>query len=253
MIVDHGNPGAWHGTSPSAPATTVPCATDAEVVEGVLGALDSHEFVFARLMTLADALGCTWPCVFFSSTFDLELTRPYPLSGVTPKTGADGGVGSENPETSRNNTIPTEKASHAAVATDTDTVPSPSPPTAASPDQNQNNNVLFSAVTDLNAQLTTLHAALPPRTAFVLFSGHSDPRSMSALNARRAQYQAQTSQNQNQNQNQVNPFVASIGTGTGPAGTDVSVPLRWSTADERALEEAVGRARMGLLFVGVKT
>jgi RNA exonuclease 1 len=118
---------------------------------------------------------------------------------------------------------------------------------ATSPGQNQNNNVLFSAVTNLNAQLTTLHAALPPRTAFLLFSGHSDPRNMSALAARRAQYQAQASQNQ------VNVSAASIGTGTGPAGTDASVPLRWSTADERALEEAVVCARTGLLFVGVKT
>ena len=58
-IVDHGNPGAWHGTSAASPATTVPCTTDAEVLEGVLGALDSHEFIFARLMALADALGCT--------------------------------------------------------------------------------------------------------------------------------------------------------------------------------------------------
>ena len=32
---------------PAAPATMVPCTTDAEVLEGVLGALDSHEFVFA--------------------------------------------------------------------------------------------------------------------------------------------------------------------------------------------------------------
>jgi hypothetical protein len=36
------------------------------------------------------------------------------------------------------------------------------------------------------------------------------------------------------------------------AGTD-DAPLRWSTADDRALEEAVARARMGLLFVGVKS
>src|SRR5882757_4381493 len=112
-------------------------------------------------------------------------------------------------------------------------IPIPSPPTATSPDQNENNNVLFSAVTNLNEQLTKLHASLPPRTAFLLFSGHSDPRSMSALAARRAQYQAQANQNQNQNQNQGNPSVASIGTGTSPAGTDVSVPRRWSTADER--------------------
>jgi hypothetical protein len=176
-------------------------------------------------------------------TFEPELTRSFPVSGVTPKT--DGGVGSENPETSRNNTIPVEKANHDVVATENDAPPSP--PTATSPDQNQNNNVLFSAVTNLNAQLATLHAALPPRTAFLLFSGHSDPRSMSALAARRAQYQA------SQNQNQVDSSAASIGTGTGPAGTDVGVPLRWSTADERALEEAVVRARTGLLFVGVKT
>jgi hypothetical protein len=70
---------------------------------------------------------------------------------------------------------------------------------------------------------------------------------MSTLAARRAQYQA------SQNQNQVNASAASIGTGTGPAGTDVNVPPRWSTADERALEEAVVRARTGLLFLGVKT
>lgn len=219
----------------------------------MLGALESHEFVFARLMTLADALGCTWACAFFllsvTSLFDLELTRSFPFPGVTPKTGADGGVGSENPETSRNNNTPIENADHPAVATDTDTPPSP--PAATSPDHNQNNDVLFSAVTNLNVQLTTLHAALPPRTAFLLFSGHSDPRSMSALATRRAQYQAQASQNQNKNQE--NGSAASSGTGTAPAGTDINVPLRWSTADERALEEAVVRARMGMLFVGVKT
>jgi hypothetical protein len=42
------------------------CTSDAEMIEGVVGALDPHEFVFARLMTLADALGCTWACAFFS-------------------------------------------------------------------------------------------------------------------------------------------------------------------------------------------
>ena len=168
--------------------------------------------------------------------FDPDLTFPcpsFPFSGVTPKASADSG-GPENTETSRNNAVPTENANHAATA---DTPPVP--PTAASPDQNDD-NVLFSAVSNLNAQLTALHAALPPQTAFLLFSGHSDPRSMSTLAARRAQYQA------NQNQSQTN-------NATGAAETDVSAPLRWSTADDRALEEAVVRARMGLLFVGVKS
>jgi hypothetical protein len=68
---------------------------------------------------------------------------------------------------------------------------------------------------------------------------------MSVLAARRAQYQA--------SQNQKRGAATGTGTGTGNAGTDDGEPVRWSTADDRALEEAVARARMGLLFVGVKS
>jgi len=103
---------------------------------------------------------------------------------------------------------------------------------------------LYDAVTNLDALLTALHAALPPRTAFLLFSGHSDPRGMSALAARRAEYQASY-----QSQNQSGP-AAGDGAATAAAA---AAAVRWSTADDRALEEAVGRARTGLLFVGVKT
>ena len=56
-IVDHGNPGAEQGTSAIAPVTTIACANDAEVLDGLLGALDSHEFIFGRFIELADALG----------------------------------------------------------------------------------------------------------------------------------------------------------------------------------------------------
>ena len=93
----------------------------------------------------------------------LELSANSP-SGVTLKAVADG-PGTENPE---------KPSSAAEKANDTDA----SRPTAAPDD-----NVLFSAVTKLNEHLTTLHAALPARTAFVLLSGHSDPRTMSALAA----------------------------------------------------------------------
>jgi hypothetical protein len=57
-IVDHGNPGARHSTSVTVPTTTIAYANDAEVLDGLLGALDLHECVFRRLMRLADALGC---------------------------------------------------------------------------------------------------------------------------------------------------------------------------------------------------
>jgi RNA exonuclease 1 len=56
-IVDS-NPGARHATSASTSAKTVACTNAAEVLDGVLGALDTHEFVFARSMGLADASGC---------------------------------------------------------------------------------------------------------------------------------------------------------------------------------------------------
>lgn len=187
--------------------------------------------------------------VFPLPTPELELTGfpcSFPLPGVTPKPTADSGVGPEGPEASRNNGVPTENAANLAADTP------PLPPTAASPDQKENDNVLFSAVSGLNAQLTKLHAALPQRTAFLLFSGHSDPRGMSVLAARRAQYQASQNQNQNTNTNR-EPASGGVGADTGAAGTEDSAPVRWSTADERALEEAVARARMGLLFVGVKS
>ncbi|KAI0249684.1 hypothetical protein BJV78DRAFT_1394638 [Lactifluus subvellereus] len=193
-IVDHGNPGAWHGTSASAPATIVLCTNDMEVLDGVLDVLDRHEFVFARLMGLVDALG--W---------------------VTPKASVDG-LGTGSPENSSN---------AAEKANDTD---NPQPQLAL------DDKDLFSTVAKLNGHLTTPHATLPARTAFILFSGHGDPRKISALATRRAEYQA--CQNQS-------------GSAGGMGGSESAVG--WNSADSRALEEAVIRTRMGLSFVDVKT
>ncbi|KAN0141439.1 hypothetical protein V8E53_000684 [Lactarius tabidus] len=193
-IVDHGNPGAWHGASATAPAPTVACANDAEVLNGLVGALDSHEFILGRLMGLADALGYAVVA---------EKTENQNLTGDAAET-----------------------------KTESSEVTPPAP-------DDSNGNALFTVVTNLNDHLTTLHAALPPRTALLLFSGHSDPRSMSTLAARRAEYQA----SQQGKKSGSAAAAAEIEGGT----------VRWSTADDRALEEAVVRARMGLLFVGVKT
>ena len=57
-IFYYGSPDAWHDTSASVLATTIACKNNAEVPDGVLGALDTHEFVYARLMGLGDARGC---------------------------------------------------------------------------------------------------------------------------------------------------------------------------------------------------
>jgi hypothetical protein len=69
------------------------------------------------------------------------------------------------------------------------------------------------------------------------------------LAVRRAEFQA--SQNQSQSQNGGTPIAAYARTTTGGGGGSASA-VRWNMADDRALEEAVMRAWMGLLFIGVK-
>ncbi|KXN82881.1 hypothetical protein AN958_02073, partial [Leucoagaricus sp. SymC.cos] len=102
----------------------------------------------------------------------------------------------------------------------------PPPPPTPPPTQEALNETLRV----LNNHLTTIHASLPPRTAFIIFTGHSDPRKMAALNARKAQ------------------FETALKSGKAPEELDV----KWTSADGRDLEEAVELARRGLLFLGVK-
>ena len=158
------------------------CTTNAEVLD----ALGTHEFVFARLMgfDLADALGCaytflSWPPVL--ALDQLWSTNSPSFTGITPEANAEG---PENADYASNGAV-VENANPADP--DTSQLPRPKLP--------QEKSVLFDAVTCLDAQLTTLHAALPPRTAFLIFSSHSDPRVMSALAARRSEFQASLNQN----------------------------------------------------------
>jgi len=93
---------------------------------------------------------------------------------------------------------------------------------------------LVPVLTALNGHLQNLHRALPPRTAFVIFTGHSDPRKMALLNARRTAFE--TAYREGKSVEEMN----------GEMG------LRWTAADARDLEDAVDFARRGLLFLGIK-
>jgi RNA exonuclease 1 len=59
-VVDHGNPSVMHGAKAN---TSVPCTSDAEVLEGLLTVIPGHEFSFGRFTALANALGCKYCCV----------------------------------------------------------------------------------------------------------------------------------------------------------------------------------------------
>jgi RNA exonuclease 1 len=58
------------------------------------------------------------------------------------------------------------------------------PPAEASPE------ALATAQATLDTQLVTLYASLPVRTAAVIFTGHSDPRRMTSLNARKVAFES---------------------------------------------------------------
>ncbi|OSC98373.1 hypothetical protein PYCCODRAFT_1375441 [Trametes coccinea BRFM310] len=172
-VIDHGNPAAWHGQKAT---TCVGCQSDDEVLDGLLTAVDAHQFLFGRFTALADARG--W---------------------ITAKASTD------------------------------DPSPAPPPP-AAKPDPSPAE--LRPVLESLDAQLRKLYAALPPRTALVLFTGHSDPRRMSELNARKAAFESALRMGKNVEQ-------------LGPES-------RWTSADGRELEEEVEKAKRGLLFLGIK-
>ncbi|KAG6332748.1 hypothetical protein ID866_6338 [Astraeus odoratus] len=92
--------------------------------------------------------------------------------------------------------------------------------------------LLLAAQTKLDAHLTRLYESLPPRTAFVVFTGHSDPRRMSALNARKSAFETAIK--------------------SGKKAEDIDKAEWWTAADGRELEEEVERAKRGLLFLAIK-
>ncbi|KAI9461931.1 hypothetical protein BJY52DRAFT_1222137 [Lactarius psammicola] len=123
-------------------------------------------------------------------------------------------------------------------AAETKTGNTKAPPSFPRPPPDGNGNTVFAAVTNLNAHLITLHVSLQPRMALLLFSGYSDPCSMSALPlAARGTKLARIS-------------------GTGIRAVmerpEELATVGLSKADDHSLEEAVVRARMGP-FVSVKT
>lgn len=83
----------------------------------------------------------------------------------------------------------------------------------------------------LNARLMTLHAALPPLTALIVFTGHGDPRLMAALASKKARFDRlwkTTKQSEIRNED------------------------RWMESDDRNLVDEVEKCRVGLSFYAVK-
>jgi RNA exonuclease 1 len=195
-VIDHGNPAVMHGSKAT---TAVPCTDDEDVLKGLLETVPSHAFVFGRFTALADALGCACTPLPMPSHQSHVV-----ILGITPK------VTGEAPAEPQTAPIPSAA-----------TAPAPSSPSV--PD----------VLSALNSRLEALYDALPARSALVIFTGHDDPRTMAALNARRAAFEEALR--------------------AGVAVDDLGEDKRWTAADGRELEAEVEKAKRGLLFLCVKS
>ncbi len=88
------------------------------------------------------------------------------------------------------------------------------------------------ALTNLNSRIDRLHSSLAPNSAFVIITGHSNPRPMLALTAKRQKWER---------------LVKQIGD-----VEDIPKEERWMSEDDRALETAAAEAREGMAFFCVK-
>lgn len=90
---------------------------------------------------------------------------------------------------------------------------------------------LATCLDKLASRLKRIHDALPPCTALIVFSGSGDPREMSRLQALQAQFKREYN-------------------APGSKWDDLSV--KWTDTEDQALRKAVGMARNGIGFIGVK-
>lgn len=103
------------------------------------------------------------------------------------------------------------------------------------------------ALKTLNSRLSVIHASLPSRTAFVIFTGHSDPRPMVALQAKRSAFESMMRASVPTSSNDISGSAP-----VEPTAATKESAVRWTGADARELEEVVELARRGMLFLSMK-
>lgn len=107
------------------------------------------------------------------------------------------------------------------------------PPSALNGDEDEGSKSgkLEAKLTELTQRLARIHAALPPCTGLIVFSGTGDPREMSRLQAQHAAFKREFHT---------------------PGSKWDQLSVQWTDVEDQALKRAVKRARNGLGFVGVK-
>ncbi|KID88000.1 exonuclease [Metarhizium guizhouense ARSEF 977] len=102
---------------------------------------------------------------------------------------------------------------------------------SATADGNATTSPLEQALTRLTERLVRIHAALPPCTAIIVYSGSGDPRKMSQLQQMHAKWRKEYNT-------------------PGKKWDELSV--KWTDVEDQALRRAAQKARSGIAFVSVK-
>lgn len=97
--------------------------------------------------------------------------------------------------------------------------------------QERSTSPLEEALVRLTERLSRIHAALPPCTAFILYSGSGDPREMARLQQMQSRWRKEYNT-------------------PGKKWDELSV--QWTDVEDQALRRAVQKARSGIGFVSVK-
>jgi RNA exonuclease 1 len=233
--VDWGDPKKGAGAAATFP---IGCKSDEEVMHGiiraVLGDPDGKEipgggvdFTFGRLREL-EALKGWW-----NNNRLIAAEQAAKDEKIHPAAKA----------ADREITEATNKDATELVTTD---MPDPAPPATRQGDSatihreaaslplptlgSLNSKIPISAATaELSRRLAQIHSALPPCTAFIIYSGSGDPREMSRLQAMKAQFRKEY---------KIKKWD--------------QLSVKWTDVEEQALQRAVGQARNGIAFIGVK-
>jgi RNA exonuclease 1 len=222
--VDWGEPRKGPGAAANFP---IGCKSDEEVMEGVIRAVKGDpdgkeipgggvDFVWARFRELEALKG--WWNNNKAVAAEAAAKEETPTTKDTITMGATLGAklfGLEAKDTIM------EEPSVDPAPTLTNSLP---PPATLDPSTSLN-----AATAELTRRIKKIYDALPPCTAFVVYSGSGDPREMSRLQAMQTQFKREY---------KIKKW------------DELSV--KWTDTEEQALKRAVRVARDGIAFVGVK-
>lgn len=208
--VDWGDPKKGAG---AAATFAIGCQSDEEVMNGVIRAVQGDadgkeipgggvDFTFGRLREL-EALKGWWNN---NKLIAAEQASKDANAALLPAT--------EDTEMSE---APKETATPATALP---------PPTHSTVDPSTS---LTAATASLTRRLSKIYNALPPCTAFVVYSGSGDPREMSRLQSMQAKFKREY---------KIKKWD--------------QLSVKWTDVEEQALKKAVRQARDGIAFIGVK-